>query len=527
MTSSALLEAHAYLTGEGLSVTRFTGLPRTPGNVGIALSGGGSRSASSCMGGMRALHALGLLDHVRAISSVSGGSWFSVPFTFLPKSFDDETFLGTYVADPATLRWSEGDDPTDLRTLPEDNFGVPLTKWTMSLASVLVRVMRERLSRVPENRLWTRMIGDNLLAHFDLARFDDDELPADYFALDQAMADAIALANPGLPERCYVVRQGGAVRRPFLIVNGAMRVRGRGDVEVLAPVQFTPVFAGIMGSKIGALMGQEVGGGGISSFAFGGQWLVGSPERPKIEQQAPLALSDIAGISSAAYADLLSDHGFLGLDPSLIYFSTSWPKPAGTAGEFEDAGSLENTAIANLLAYSDIDNVIAFVNPPDPIVQEDGDIVVDSQIPPLFGMRPWEKGQGYRPYRDPGEGNPDFASNQVFSNDKGEFQALLEGFGKRLAEGGPMAVEQELEVVRNDKFAVAGGKRVRVLWIVLSPCKAWEGLLDAKVRSELPRRFPNFMTAETELSVADVSLVAHFTGWVVGECKGVLERMFR
>ena len=62
-------------------------------NVGIAFSGGGTRSASATLGQLRALHYLGLLDSARYISCVSGGSWACVPYTFLPRPNADETFL--------------------------------------------------------------------------------------------------------------------------------------------------------------------------------------------------------------------------------------------------------------------------------------------------------------------------------------------------------------------------------------------------------------------------------------------------
>ena len=65
---------------------------------------------------------------------------------------------------------------------------------------------------------------------------------------------------------------------------------------------------------------------------------------------------------------------------------------------FADGGNLENTGIASLLAYDDIDSVIAFVNCPNPmkagshgVIDQHSQevpntrVVVDGQIPPLFG----------------------------------------------------------------------------------------------------------------------------------------------
>lgn len=51
-----------------------------PPQVGLALSGGGTRSASFCIGILKGLHQQGVLEQVDAISSVSGGSYASYWF---------------------------------------------------------------------------------------------------------------------------------------------------------------------------------------------------------------------------------------------------------------------------------------------------------------------------------------------------------------------------------------------------------------------------------------------------------------
>jgi len=76
------------ISTEDLRVARFIDR-ETPGNVGVALSGGGSRAATAAMGQLRALHELGLLDRVRAISGVSGGGWLAAAWTFLPQDRSD------------------------------------------------------------------------------------------------------------------------------------------------------------------------------------------------------------------------------------------------------------------------------------------------------------------------------------------------------------------------------------------------------------------------------------------------------
>ena len=61
--------------------------------VGLALSGGGSRAAAFHLGCMRALHDLDLLDRVRVVSGVSGGSLLAALWAYGPSDFDefDET----------------------------------------------------------------------------------------------------------------------------------------------------------------------------------------------------------------------------------------------------------------------------------------------------------------------------------------------------------------------------------------------------------------------------------------------------
>ncbi len=61
--------------------------PKKPQNVGLALSGGGSRAIAFHLGCLRALHDLDLLSRVQVISSVSGGSVISAMYAYSSGSF--------------------------------------------------------------------------------------------------------------------------------------------------------------------------------------------------------------------------------------------------------------------------------------------------------------------------------------------------------------------------------------------------------------------------------------------------------
>jgi len=64
--------------------------PTRPRNIGLALSGGGSRAIAFHLGCMRALHDRGVLDGLRAVSGVSGGSVLAALYCYFDDDF--ETF---------------------------------------------------------------------------------------------------------------------------------------------------------------------------------------------------------------------------------------------------------------------------------------------------------------------------------------------------------------------------------------------------------------------------------------------------
>src|SRR5688500_16470332 len=94
--SASLIDTHT----TALRVDRFVQAD-TPGNVGVCLSGGGSRALSAGMGQLRALKFLTangkpLLDQVKAFSTVSGGSWLGVSWAYNNSGKSEDDFLNRY-----------------------------------------------------------------------------------------------------------------------------------------------------------------------------------------------------------------------------------------------------------------------------------------------------------------------------------------------------------------------------------------------------------------------------------------------
>lgn len=152
--------------------------PKQRDTLGIALSGGGYRSAIFCYGVLRGLHELGVLSHADYLSVVSGGSWIGM----------------AYATTEYLDRWFFDRPPGKPNYLEEgfESFLANPVRLAEELA--LTRATRNYVSDV-----FGRLVaGTFLREHGQNARF-------------------APLSGPG-----SLVKDGD---RPFLIVNGTLNYR--------------------------------------------------------------------------------------------------------------------------------------------------------------------------------------------------------------------------------------------------------------------------------------------------------------
>ena len=64
-------------------IAAIAGRPPT----GIAFSGGGSRSYAVSLSYIAALHELGLMDNVRYVTGISGGSWATAVYAYARQEY--------------------------------------------------------------------------------------------------------------------------------------------------------------------------------------------------------------------------------------------------------------------------------------------------------------------------------------------------------------------------------------------------------------------------------------------------------
>ncbi|HXO20590.1 MAG TPA: hypothetical protein VOA87_11785, partial [Thermoanaerobaculia bacterium] len=253
-------------------------------------------------------------------------------------------------------------------------------------------------------------------------------------------------------------------------------------------------------------------------------------------------------LALAAGAATLSDHAKLkadlaclrDLNPEFQYWPVAGVAPAATVQptRFADGGSLENTGIAGTLSYTDVDRLIAFLNSSTPlaagdlgVIGPDGQeipdtrVIVDSEVPPLFGYQPYQSAAGYVLYAGAATPTqPIYKHNQVFPSD--QFAPLLQGLWAASGSGSnasPALFTQTLAVEGNPWFGVRDGRTVTILWVYLSRVQAWYDALPPAVQAILGsfddptsfNSFPNYGTFDLDLSATEINLLASLTAWTL------------
>ena len=301
-------------------------------------------------------------------------------------------------------------------------------------------------------------------------------------------------------------------------------------LELLAPVQVTPFITGIFGTPGGEdANGRKPGGGGVNTFGFNSAY-VPSSSAATVAQTRQWSLTDAVGTSSAFFAEVLQNlfqgwrqnpadlaalvavnadtiehwirtklpieargpaadllrlnaQPMLGqpllqtmlsdlqkIIPSYQYWPVLDPRPSAQPipSQFADGGNLENTGIAALLAYSDIDNIIAFINPmtvmqPGPYGVADGQggfipgttLIVDACIPPLFGYQPYSRAAWARAWATSATARVRPTSIRCMPTTRSSrpppFRLCCKDFGRRVAAGVTRALPSSRSGLQSDQ----------------------------------------------------------------------------
>jgi predicted acylesterase/phospholipase RssA len=460
-------------------------------NLGVAFSGGGSRAASATLGQIRGLRQIGILDKIRYFSTVSGSSFVTIPFTYLPDSWTDKTFLGPVI-------------PPENLTL-EHLLKTDRNSSAHTIAnSVFIDDFSRNMIRLAGDETVSRMLGDVFLNPFGL------EALRTFFSYDQKTVSAILERNPPMKgSDFHQVRRG----RPLLIVNALiLRPDNSPPLPTRIPLETTPLYVGVRPVYRGAgSYGRDIGGGYVQPFGFDSE----APDEPpdaashvRVRLGATrhrYTLSDMMGATCAAPAEILTQAGlnFIGF-PEFRY----WPLVgvgdiAAKEYEIGDGGILENLGIMPLLARK-VKNIIVFVNTKDEL-RGGGLGLINTSIPPLFGQ------------------TPGFETNHVFP--ASQYQKLVEGLLAAKEVGQTVMFRDRYTVMGNAHHGIQGGWEANILWVYNERVPAWEQRLPQEIRRWIGlgslANFPHYRTffqnppAVVDLSAKQTQMLAHLSCWNV------------
>ncbi|NOK81192.1 MAG: hypothetical protein GFH27_549287n273 [Chloroflexi bacterium AL-W] len=480
-------------------------------SIGVCFSGGGTRAMSAAMGQLRALNHLEVIPHVRYISSVSGGSWASVIYTYYRAGAkNDEELLG-----PMTPP-EEITDAHLQQSLTPSRLAYNATTWLLGIITSWEFSLDFAYT---SHDVWNYAVGQTYLESFGLfnthtAAQSPKDLP--YFSYDAQVVAEIRDCNPFLANHEFLITRAG---RPFLIVNSCVLLPADNPKqEDLINFEYTPLTVGRSFLTRSSTNQRNYGGGFIEPFAYRGHApaiqpdpgecspdhgcqspsrILGSAGWVKVpDQDRPFSLTESTGTSSSAFAEeAISEFDISRFNPQDFYWAVNSKGPyTGAETLFGDGGLLENNGIIPLIQRG-IQLAIVFINtetkldltytptdnPQD--LANDPNGRCDVYLPALFGYS-----------------NPNwpfyYPNNQVFPAK--DFALVLDQLKGRKRSGEPLIVNSQHQVVENTHWGVSARRDpMWVTWCYLDRVAEWENQLCAPIQAAIQQGNPSSGTAPT------------------------------
>lgn len=422
----------------------------TKTNIGFCFSGGGSRALTCAWGQMLGLDSLGLMEKARYVSSVSGGTWASSVYAFLPQNISDKELLGSYY-NPENLSLSQRVGKFDVSSFQSD-YALGHVPNGMYLKTLLKEaglfLIEHCLSSSDYKWLWAYLVSNHILKPFSLQSMGEYSWSSSKsFSLSKDYVNANFPNTAPSIDNLYLINNAN---RPFIIMNNnLMEVVGSNVVQL--PNQVTAVAGGVKGETPDKGI---VGGGLVESYgvcshidqnsaiqlpvditinqqyslidivstssAFFAEfiaqeltvWLKDSVKKQELinsirgdikeetieklsaelDENTPTKEMDISKIIEMRLEKIVTSDNFLSkIIPTYNYWSLG-KDTLNKETKYTDGGSLENLGILGMLAQTDDGvnseelKIVAFDNTSTPLVKKGSNIIAASQAAPLFGI---------------------------------------------------------------------------------------------------------------------------------------------
>jgi len=538
LLSFELISAAAILNAVVHPVNRLSNnFPGSPITNGISVSGGGSRSFSAATGQFRALQNIGnIADRVDAISTVSGGTWFTSIFMF-QNSYTDEELLGR-ITYPHLLTLKHLNEQSNPLSEPVTN----------NLNPVLTSMKR---NGTPTNLIWQSAIARNFLDPFHIGNMSL------FMAGNLADVEKILKRNPGLSREDFLVQRKTAE----FIMGGILEaaVGYQPNYNNVASFQMTPSYVGspFAPNLVGKVIYHSssntkivrVGGGFIESFAFGKQVERQVFNNVQVDDnESAFSLAHAVGISSAAFTKMFSRISNLRhLTPSVNYSPIGGLNHDNIETVAGDGGNLEGTGLLALLARN-ASLVLVLDNPStqlpsssqinycNPRVWENAKSATD------LGISPTDKVASFFGFAK-SQTNLDkpktwYGHNHVFLME--QMEDLFCQVQMLMDEGKPAVVRGKYTTINNSFWGISANRSVEVMWVLLTKCSEFEKKLPQETQEAIQlgddgpfANFPHFKTAFqngkdiTMYTRPQVNLLAAQTEYTIIENKGRIKEFFQ
>ncbi len=472
-------------------------------NIGIAFSGGGTRSASLTVGYLRALDEIGVLSKVKYISCVSGGGWAAVPFTYLDETINDSQFYGQY-KEPQDL---------DVEFLREEE------EYSLNKACANAEIF-ELIDNYlfAGDELYSRIIGHIFLKPYNLHHLKK------FFTYNEDALQKILQNNRNLTYRDFYCVNRNA-NRPFLIAGGTILRPHFGRYHF----EMTPLYTGSYAyfGSAGSRRRYAIGGGYVQPHIFdsdaphnsNGSTNPAMAETRLGRDRHIFTLSDILGTTGAAPAEYAERFGlgWVGFPEFKYWNPRDVSKQTNKAKEYDfgDGGILENLGIMPLLLRK-VDKIICFINGSTEIEERENDeIKVSSSVKALF-----------KPLRNNYGGS--FSKNIVFENkdnsDNDKFQTLVKELFNKKRAGEAVIYKSRYTTVNQRHYGIEKGHQVEVVWVYNSMPKKWYDKLNIDVKAIIEAgRFPHYRTFGEnlpriiDLKIEQTKMLSQMASWIVNE----------
>jgi len=492
-------------------------------SFGIAFSGGGTRSATATLGQLRALNELGWLDEVKYISAVSGGSWTSVPYTYLPEEYSDHVFFGKYTP-PSEL--SEGKIKKTTKGSMADAI--------QDIGYVSFRFLGNALVGLGDES-FSQTISEEYLAPFDL---DDREK---FFSFHEAAIDNIIAENTKNKSSKYYMKKRDFYQvknnRPYLLVGGSLIYPRNGDTSSIYPFEMTPLYTGVRNNF--TAKGKDIGGGYVESFAYDSKRSIKPLRSDGLRQEFRLGserhrftLADMVGTSGAAPQQTLLKFKLkaIGFPEFKHWPITEGEKVRGIEIPHGDGGHIDNIGLMPLLVRK-VDNILVFVNTP---VRFNVEANIDNLSKKdfeddLVSYFKYVKDKDY---------------NEVIDNGQQKFKELHSAFTVQKSEqnAGPLVHCDTYDIKDQSRYGISAYKP-NICWVYLDKTEKW--LQQVKQNPKMSKtyklidkdkkefkNFPHFATFAQEWKEAQlidlerpaVNVLSNLTAWTVFEKKEYLAK---